>query len=509
LKKTRLIHDQTSEITIIAKGAGIVFLGTIIGTGLKFFFELIVARKIGAELFGVFFLGISAFKIGDVLASCGMQNGVLRYVALFNGEKDVERTKGTIILALKSVALASLPISITLIIFSRLISTNIFHKFELTNVLRLFSIAIPFSAFTTILIFSLQGFKKVQYRIYITELFQPSLRIILLMFAVLFGLQLLSITSIYIIPIVLSISLSFYWLKKMFPQILDKRINSIYETHKIISFSWPLFFVDSLKLILAWIPTLILGYFKTLTDVGLFSAAYRTVLVGQLVVYSFNSIFAPIISDLYNRKMIRALENLFKIVAKWIFSLSLPVFIFMIFYSKEILNVFGEEFTAGNVCLIILAISYLINAGVGPSAYLIMMAGQSKISFANTIFIFTMNITLSLFLIPKYGIIGAAFATGISTCTLNIIRLIEVYLILKIHPYKLGFLKPLLAGGTSLLLLFLIMKYLIQTTIPLISLSVSLLFFFLVYAFIFSIYCAENEEKVILQKIIQKFRLKS
>ena len=117
--KNNNLQVNILEIATIAKGAGIVFIGTIIGTGLKYLFELIVARNLGSELFGLFFLGFSIFKISEVISTLGLHNGILRYVALYAGENDRQRVKGVIILASKIVICTSILLSIILICFSK------------------------------------------------------------------------------------------------------------------------------------------------------------------------------------------------------------------------------------------------------------------------------------------------------------------------------------------------------------------------------------------------------
>ena len=77
----------------------LVFIGMLIGSGLKYNYELIVARNLGPELFGLFFLGVAVFRIAEIISTFGLHRGVVRYVALFHGEKDAHRVKGTILLA--------------------------------------------------------------------------------------------------------------------------------------------------------------------------------------------------------------------------------------------------------------------------------------------------------------------------------------------------------------------------------------------------------------------------
>ena len=57
-----------------------------------------------------------------------------------------------------------------------------------------------------------------------------------------------------------------------------------------------------------------------------------------------------------------------------------------------------------------------------------------------------LHIALNLFLIPRYGVLGAAIATSISLAVINVVGLIEVKLLIGIWPYRLSYLKLVAAS---------------------------------------------------------------
>ncbi len=59
------------------------------------------------------------------------------------------------------------------------------------------------------------------------------------------------------------------------------------------------------------------------------------------------------------------------------------------------------------------------------------------------------TIALNLLLIPRWGVVGAAAATSLSTVLVNVVCLLEVWILLHMQPYNRNFLKPLLAGLLS------------------------------------------------------------
>ncbi|MCD6239344.1 MAG: polysaccharide biosynthesis C-terminal domain-containing protein [Thermotogae bacterium] len=62
------------------------------------------------------------------------------------------------------------------------------------------------------------------------------------------------------------------------------------------------------------------------------------------------------------------------------------------------------------------------------------------------------KVGLNIILVPKYGIIGFAIGGMLSISSVNIIKTIEVYIALKMVPYNGKYLKLIVAGvGTAII----------------------------------------------------------
>jgi O-antigen/teichoic acid export membrane protein len=308
----------------------------------------------------------------------------------------------------------------------------------------------------------------------------------------------------FVISLVIGLIFAFLFMREVTPYITRSTPSPIFETKKILSFSWPLFFVGFLDLINNYINTLMLGYFKTSTDVGIYGAAWRTAFLIPIILESFNSIFAPIISDLYNRKEKKKLEDLFKIVARWIFTVSLPVTILMIFFSREILSLWGTEYTLGATSLIIISLAQLINCTTGSVGFMLMMTGHTKINLVNNFIGLLSTIALNLLLIPKYGVLGAALSLAAVIAIINITRLVEVYVLFKIHPYRIQFYKPILSAGIAFLLLFMGSKFFQGTPHVLLAIISGSLLFLGVYILALYLSGLDEEDKIILKKFKER-----
>jgi O-antigen/teichoic acid export membrane protein len=441
------------DLVKIAEGAGTSFIGKIAGGAIQYLYTIIIARILGAKSFGLFMLGLTVINLVGVISRLGLDVGVLRFVSLYNGVADKAKVKGTIITALKYTFIMSGFVIAVLILTGKPLFTSVLNKPELEKVVKLLSISLPALALMAIALAATQGFKVMKYTVYSQSLFMPISNIILTVVFYFMGLRLYGVVSAYLISTVFTSVTALYYLRKTFPEISST--TAVAETGKLFKFSIPLTLVMLLNFLILWTDTLMLGHFKTSETVGIYNVAMKTAMLTSIVLVSFNSIFAPIISDLYNRKEKEKFRSLFATVTKWIYCISLPVFLLIVLLAKEIMAVFGGEFTVGYEALIILAFAQLINSTAGSVGIVLTMSARQNIVMYNTIGICLLNITLNYFLIPRYGMTGAAMASGTSVIFLNIVMLLETLILLRTHPYSLKFIKitilAILALGVFLL----------------------------------------------------------
>lgn len=167
---------------------------------------------------------------------------------------------------------------------------------------------------------------------------------------------------------------------------------------------------------------LMLGIFGTKEQVGLYRVAVQAGLLGLMGLQAAQMLAQPYIARFYSQDNRRRLEGLLKACSRGAFLLSLLVFIvLLVFGRKLIVLVFGREYLACYVPLLVLAAGQLVNSFFGVVNILLEMTGHQKDS-AQSFFVGAVcNILLNLILIPRLGLIGAASATAISTLLWNIL----------------------------------------------------------------------------------------
>ena len=487
----------------IAKGAGVGFTGAFIGMAFGYFSRIVIARFLGPGDYGLITLGIAGMSIATTLSLLGLPSGIQRFVSFYKGKGDEGKIKGTILGALKICFPLSLFLAILTFIGADWISIHVFHEATLTPILRIFAIAIPFSVLAQNLVSSTIGFQDLRYKVYVNDIFQNTFKLVAIVTLLLLGFEVLGAAWGWTLAIILTPFLAFYFLdKKLFP-ILKSKIKSIPVEKELFSFSWPLIFVSAAGLVMGWTDTLMLGYFSSASEVGIYNVALPTAMLLMNIIVAFAMIFLPVASELYARNRIDDLRNAYSAVTKWVFTLTLPCSLLMALFSKSIIQIiFGSEYISGAMALSILAAGFFISSTPGPISNILQTFGRTKIIMVYSFIGAGANFMLNFLLIPIYGIKGAAIATASSYILVNILLLISAYHIERIQPYKMSYLKPLLASVIAVSVVYVVTKYLIGVSF--ISLAVMFFVFLLLYFFLLLLFKSFEEEDLMIMGAIDE-----
>ncbi len=491
------------ELSTVAKGAGIAFTGKVSGTGLKYITQIIIARLLGTKLFGIYALGLVVYEVAELISRMGLHLGAVRYVSIYKGRGELQKLKGILVQSICFPFLGGTILGSAIFVSSELIAQNVFGKPELALVLRIFAVSLPFWASTIVIARATTGFQTTKYLVYIKEYIQPFANLIFVILLCLIGLSLFGVTSAWVLSFIVGFVAALYLIKRIFPPILQKNIKPIFETRQLIKFSLPLAFGDLMLLLLLRIDTMLIGYFRTSSEVGIYRSASQTAILLLIFFISFNNIFAPMIADIINKGDRERMRQLFKTVARWNFALTLPLFIVVGINAKNILRLFGPDFTAGWLPLIILGAGQLLNSSAGALSYMLIMSGHQYQKLSGDFAIVITNLILNIILIPRWGLTGAAVATSISIVAVNLIRMIQVYLILRVHAYSWGYLKIIGVGALSALIGFLLRGSL-KTEHYLLLLAAVSGIIIVVYVLLTWSVGFEEADKMILKKIRQK-----
>jgi O-antigen/teichoic acid export membrane protein len=332
----------------------------------------------------------------------------------------------------------------------------VFNKPFLKTMFQLFSVALPFFTLMSITLWATQGFQTVKYATLVRDILRPLSNLILVFVFYLLGEQILGAVVAYIASVALGAAFALYYLTKIFPRILDRETETLYESRALFSVSGPMIIANFTQYINLWTALIVLGIFTSAGEVGIYDVASRTATLSALVLISFGGIFSPMISSLHQQGLTADLGYLYKDVSRWTFTGALVFFLVTALLAKDVMAFFGEDFVVGWPVIVIVAAAQLFNSSVGPTARVLAMTGRQRMVMTATISSAIVAVVANLLLVPDFGIFGAAVATAAALVVSNSLSLFFVRRFLGFWPYERRYIKPLAAGAVACLAVYLL-----------------------------------------------------
>lgn len=423
----------------------IAFLGGLIGRGFRYLFNIVIARGLGLDALGVFAFGMVVMKGCGVFARIGLDSAVQKYIPIYRSEDDAARVNGTVILGFVVPLLVGGIISLILYVGRDIITQ--FTGTELGSSVQLFLTGIPLVAAMMVGVSATYGLKETKYAVYSRDFGQSTVALVLMAIGAFIISDLSAVIGGYLISLLVGMCLAALFLVR--EDALQFDVRPVFEYRTIFAFSLPLTLAASIQYLVSWTDILVLGVFVPSASIGLYQAAYQTSILLVIVLQSANSIFPAMAADLYNAEQRERLDRVYTAVTRWVTYLTVLGLVFVILYADDILSIFGTAARSAQIALIVLAIGQTLNATTGPTGYLLIMSGHERLQLINNIVAALFNLVLNIMLIQLYGIIGAAIATGTSLALLNLLRLSQVWILLRMQPYSRQYWKGAVAIGCA------------------------------------------------------------
>jgi len=447
-KNSNSVAQKKNDVTTMASGATLSLSGKIGGRVLLSFREIILARWLGPEAYGLFGLGWSILRILETISALGLHNGIIRFGSLFLKKTDKvsqARFKGVLQQSLVTSLIGGLVIGLLLFISAPWLE-GFLAKPGLAPVIRLFAVALPFSTLLKVGAAGTRISQRMRFSFIAEDIGAPLLEITLLVIFLSMGWKLIGAVSASVLSFIGMTVLIFYFLSCLFPLIFSKKPRSIFPGGELINYSIQTTMVGMLHLLTHWADRWFIGYFRPAAEVGIYQAISQIPVMFTIILRGINTTFIPMIPDLHHQGEMKRLEELYRVNTKWGLYLSSPIFLTICFAPQSIVFVlFGKEYLGYELPMIILAIGQIANVGTGAVGMLLTMTGNQKWWLLTTNMALLSVIAMHLFLIPRLGVLGAATSTAVGVGGMYIIDLIQVRYILKIWPYDRRYLKLITA----------------------------------------------------------------
>jgi len=425
----------------IARQGVKVFVLQVLGVAVGFACQILIARLVGEEQYGIHAYVISWLFVSVLPAVFGMDLVALRFFSSYSESKAYAKIQGLIRFSRRlvlSMSLLSLMVALAIV--------GILHRVgRITDVVAIcFAVglaSIPIAAQLNLNIRLLWACKKPALSAALVNLLRPSL------------VAAMVTSSYFLLPGATTAreSLFAYVLATLVIVLIgSKAIRSFckerqplteppeYERSVWLKAAMPFLLIASFHIVIEQCSIIMVGYYLGYTQAGFYSAASRMVSLAAFGLIATDAVVAPMISAAYSNNRMDDLRRSLRTAAATVFALTIPLVLVLLLLGKLGLGFFGESFKVAYPVIVILCGGQLVNALSGCVGYLMVMTGNERTSARILFCAALLNVTLNATLIPIWGIQGAACATATTRVVWNLWMLVVVWKRLRMNPTVLS-----------------------------------------------------------------------
>ena len=437
---------QLGHTRHLAKHAALLLSSGVVGYAGAFALNVLLGRGLGQSGLGAWAIAYAATQASATIGLLGANWILVRQGSYYHGIGDLPRLRRTIHLTIFLAGGALLLISGGLLVLAPLLERRFFEGDSLVPLLRLAAVAIPIVGLGQVMLYATQAFKNMRAYALVKNIMQPTIRVVTAVIALLIAPTPVSAFAGLVAGELIVTASATFALNRRLP--IFGPTNRI-ERRELIRFALPAWGTKVVETSRAQLFPVLLGSLASLSQTGAYVTSKRISLAPSAINVALNQVYSPMASNLYLQNRREELTTLFKSMGKWSFTLAFPLFCLQVTFPKEILSIFGSDFRDASTALVVLAGSVLFIFGTGPVTTTLILTGRSRLAFYDYLAVVGTEIALGFWLIPRYGVLGAAVAHLVGTALNNLLPLWQVWSAARLHPYRLDYWKPLVAGLTS------------------------------------------------------------
>jgi O-antigen/teichoic acid export membrane protein len=410
-------------ITINFKAIGMIrnnqFVGSVIVKSTSLLLGVVItailARTLNLDDFGSYTLVISIATMISIPAQFGLPLLVVRETARAYSNNDAA--------AIFRIWIWVGRVGLATSIFVAMVASVIVHVFVDDPSLRPIYFCGAFLVFLLpwppIIAGAIRGLGYIFWGQLIEVFLRPAILLILLVTSISIWPQIASsptgATSLTLASYAIALFIGVYILAKLAPPAVEVPRSTLGRNKELMVASISFGAISAAQLINNNLDLVMIGSLRTSAETGIYKAA---VTISSLISFGLaivNPVIMPKIAALYSTHEMEELKNLITRSAWLITFIAIAGLSAILLFGEEILTViYGSNFRIGHTALIVLIFGQLANALFGPVALVLNMVGHERTTLAGVSISVVLNAVLNYFLIPEYGIIGAAISTSIS-----------------------------------------------------------------------------------------------
>ena len=394
------------------------FLNTIamLASNFRGIFTFLVARMLGPAALGIFSVAWSTTDIISKIGVLGLDNAITTFIARSEAMGNRVRSRALFRAAVVLGVAQSVVTAAIVIVGLRFFNNRLHVRPQMVSALALVLCAMPGLALYRISTAISRGMKVMQHDIYSRGMTEPIATTLAFLLALAVGFKESSPEVAAIVGTAASGLIALALASTLFRHMPAQTdvVSPLGEARSLLAYAAPISIYQLINAFIARLDLIMLGYFVgrapgvTLATVGVYSAVIGTANGLRKVNQAFNPIFAPVVAGMTATGDHDVAAATYARLAQWMLWILLPLVAVMSLAGGTILLIYGPAFQQGGVWLGIVALASAINAFVALGETVIMVQ-RPHLNLLHSSITCTVAAAGLLWLIPRFGAMGAAF----------------------------------------------------------------------------------------------------
>jgi len=403
--------------------------------------EVVLARLLGVKQFGYYATVIAWMFALVLVGTLGLNHVLLRYVPAYLAREEWGNLRGL----LRRTSRWSLVATLTLAVLVALALLTLRGSLAMA-LIAAFVVALPslpLQVLAGLRQTVLRGLQQIVLALSPEFILRPALLLLFMGGAALGAVDLNAATALAfnLMAIAVAFVVGNVWLHRQLPSAVQEHA-ALYHDREWFVVALPLFAIVGLGLIeSSRIDIVLLGMLAGTDQAGIYAAANRLAEVILFAVAAANAAVAPLIARLHATGEHLELQRVVKFAVGSVLLFAIPIALALVFFGPWFLALFGPQFEAGYVPLLLLVVTQLLGAIFGPVLFLLTMTGYQYDAASIMGLAVAAKLLLALLLIPGFGMTGAACATLFCALLWNLLMLRAVRRRLGIEGSVLVFIR--------------------------------------------------------------------
>ncbi len=438
------------------------FVFIMLGSFLAYLFRRMLAVHLSVSDYGLIYAMIGFFSFFMLFIDLGLEQAATKYIVESQVKNNIDTIKSIAFSVLGFQLVCSAIFLIIVYLFSQQLATYYFHTASAAEYLIMLGVWFCTSPLIMFISYILLGFERTTWYTAV-DFFRMVIlctgTILLFMWGkgiyaplIMYAIVNIILFCVYL-PYVLSFFPKIFKYTHLFSYTQFKEVFSYGILIALTSFGW---------VIITQTDILMLTYFTTTYEVGLYAIALPISLLLLFVMRPINIVFAPLVAKYAVEKKEKELSQTIATAYKYAFILLLPVVLCFVMFPDMIISIlFSQEYSTAARALQILACGTLFYAFSLFNSIIFNGLGKAKIMAKVVAIISVVNIILNAILIPIYSIAGAAIATSVSYVLLFIISTMYEMRYITMEFPIISWVKAIISLAITFVLIFILKNYLV------------------------------------------------